>query len=109
LLGSGGWIPTPQRLACSAFVRRGDRALIIDAGTRLQRLVGNPHLLDGVWEVDPLLTHFHLDHVVGFAYLSEVDLPGPPRGFAPGQAPRLGSHHPTRGGEITWSSRTSTS
>ncbi|MBJ7329812.1 MAG: MBL fold metallo-hydrolase [Solirubrobacteraceae bacterium] len=80
LLGSGGWIPTPQRQTCSALVRAGDGALLIDAGTGIGHLQRHPELLDGVTQLDLVLTHFHLDHVVGFAYL-----PATPRVFAPGQ------------------------
>jgi ribonuclease BN (tRNA processing enzyme) len=86
LLGSGGWIPTSQRATCAALVRRGDRALLIDAGTGVSRLVESPALLDGVAELEIVLTHFHLDHVVGLAYLPELPLARPPRLHGPGEA-----------------------
>lgn len=69
ILGCGGWIPTSERATCSALLRRGDRAVLIDAGTGLERLVADPSLLDGVKELELVLTHFHLDHVAGLAYL----------------------------------------
>jgi ribonuclease BN (tRNA processing enzyme) len=69
LLGSGGWIPTSARATCSALVRAGDHAVVLDAGTGIGRLVENPDLLAGVRRLDLVLTHFHLDHVVGLAYL----------------------------------------
>lgn len=75
LLGSGGYVPTGTRETCCALVRRDDRALVIDAGTGLRRLVTDPALLDGVRAVDLVLTHFHLDHVVGLAYLGAVEGP----------------------------------
>jgi ribonuclease BN (tRNA processing enzyme) len=75
LLGSGGWMPTDARETACALVRHGDRALTIDAGTGLRRLVTEPELLHGVARLDIVLTHFHLDHVVGLSYLPAVDVP----------------------------------
>jgi ribonuclease BN (tRNA processing enzyme) len=86
LLGSGGWIPTAARATCSALVRRGDRALLIDAGTGVSRLVEDEEILRGVGELDVVLTHFHLDHVVGLAYLPALPVPAPPRLFGPGES-----------------------
>src|SRR5687767_10317490 len=78
LLGSGGWIPTSKRETCAAFVRHGPHVLLIDAGTGIQRLVEQSDLLAGVESVDIVLTHFHLDHVVGLSYLPALALPEPP-------------------------------
>jgi ribonuclease BN (tRNA processing enzyme) len=74
LLGSGGWIPTGERETCCAYVRSGSQALAIDAGTGLRRLIEKPELLDGVRRLDVVLTHFHLDHVVGLSYLPALGL-----------------------------------
>jgi ribonuclease BN (tRNA processing enzyme) len=86
LLGSGGWIPTETRETCAAYAREGSRLLLVDAGTGLRRLLAHPELLDGVDGVDLVLTHFHLDHVVGLAYLPGLGLPAPPTVWAPGAA-----------------------
>ena len=74
LLGSGGWIPTVRRETCCAYLREGERVLLIDAGTGVQRLVADPALLAGVERIDIVLTHFHLDHVVGLGYLPALPL-----------------------------------
>jgi ribonuclease BN (tRNA processing enzyme) len=84
LLGSGGWIPTSRRATCCALIRDGDEALAIDAGTGLSRLVEDPTLFAGARRLDIVLTHFHLDHVVGLAYLPGLPLPEPPRVYGPG-------------------------
>jgi ribonuclease BN (tRNA processing enzyme) len=84
LLGSGGWIPTGRRETCSALFRHGSNALVVDAGTGLRRLVTDPVLLDGVERLDIVLTHFHLDHVVGLSYLPGLPLSRPPRVWGPG-------------------------
>jgi ribonuclease BN (tRNA processing enzyme) len=47
---------------------------MLDAGTGAGRLVEHPELLDGVERLDIILTHFHLDHVAGIAYLPGFDL-----------------------------------
>jgi ribonuclease BN (tRNA processing enzyme) len=57
----------------------------MDAGTAVGRLVERPDLLEGVRALDVVLTHFHLDHVVGLAYLPALPLPHPPRVYGPGQ------------------------
>ena len=85
LLGSGGWIPTPERATCSALLREDDRALVIDAGTGISHLITTPGLLEGVSTIDIVLTHFHLDHVVGLAYLPALQVPEPPRVHGPGE------------------------
>jgi ribonuclease BN (tRNA processing enzyme) len=82
LLGSGGWIPTPERETACTLVRDGECALVLDAGTGLQRLVDDPALLEGVRRLDIALTHFHLDHVCGLAYVPA--LPVRPTVWAPG-------------------------
>lgn len=74
LLGSGGWIPTSERETCCAYVRSGAQGLVIDAGTGFRRLLEQPQLLAGVDRLDIVLTHFHLDHVVGLAYLPALAL-----------------------------------
>jgi ribonuclease BN (tRNA processing enzyme) len=82
LLGSGGWIPTPERETACVLVRKGEDALVLDAGTGLQRIVADPALLDGVQRLDIVLTHFHLDHVCGLGYAPALSVR--PRVWAPG-------------------------
>lgn len=84
LLGSGGWIPTSARATCSALIRSNDHAILIDAGTGIGRLVEEPSLLRGSKHLDIILTHFHLDHVVGLGYLPALDLAERARLIGPG-------------------------
>jgi ribonuclease BN (tRNA processing enzyme) len=74
ILGGGGWFPAHGRQTACALLRRDDTAILIDAGTGVGRLIEQPELLDGVARLDILLTHFHLDHVAGLAYLPAVGL-----------------------------------
>jgi ribonuclease BN (tRNA processing enzyme) len=75
ILGSGGFVPTGRR-ETSSILLRGDNgaAVVIDAGTGLRRLITDRDALLGDWggRLDILLTHFHIDHVCGLAYLTEL-------------------------------------
>jgi ribonuclease BN (tRNA processing enzyme) len=72
ILGGGGWFPAHGRHTACALLRDGDSAIMIDAGTGVGRLVERPELLDGIERLDIVLTHFHLDHVAGLAYLPAI-------------------------------------
>jgi ribonuclease BN (tRNA processing enzyme) len=78
ILGSGGFVPTGRR-ETSSLLLRGEgsdgvrSAVVVDAGTGLRRLVTDgAALLEGVERLDLLLSHFHIDHVCGLAYLTEL-------------------------------------
>jgi hypothetical protein len=59
--------------------------VLLDAGTGLRRLVTEPSLLEGIESVQVLLSHFHLDHVVGLTYLSALPSRQPVQVFGPGR------------------------
>ena len=88
ILGAGGWIPTGTHQTCSALLREGDEAVLIDAGTGVERLVRDRSLLEGIERLELVLTHFHHDHVGGLAYLPGLRGAGgiPPRIWGPAQA-----------------------
>jgi ribonuclease BN (tRNA processing enzyme) len=86
LLGSGGWIPTSRRETSCLYAREGSRALLLDAGSGVSRLVEERALLVGVDRLDILLTHFHLDHVIGLSYLPALAISDPPAVWGPGKA-----------------------
>jgi ribonuclease BN (tRNA processing enzyme) len=77
LLGTAGWFPTDRRETTCFAVRSDEALFLFDAGTGLRRLRDERHapLLDGAREIHLFLTHYHLDHVCGLAYLPGV-LPG---------------------------------
>ncbi len=82
ILGSGGGAPSATRETSSVLVRDGSRALLLDLGTGTRSLLADPTLLDGVAELDVVLTHFHFDHVCGLPYLPWLSLE--PAIWAPG-------------------------
>jgi ribonuclease BN (tRNA processing enzyme) len=74
ILGAGGWLPAYGRQTASAVLRNGDEAVMIDAGTGVARLIEQPDVLAGVQRLHILLTHFHLDHIAGLAYLPALGI-----------------------------------
>ncbi len=73
-LGTNGYIPSRGRQTMSYLVLGEGAALLLDAGTGVARLA-EPEVraaLDGVAVLDLLLTHYHLDHVVGLSFLPGV-------------------------------------
>jgi ribonuclease BN (tRNA processing enzyme) len=70
-------MPSDRRETTCFACRAGDSLFIFDAGTGLRRLrePAQAALLEGARDVHLFLTHYHLDHVCGLAYLPGV-LPG---------------------------------
>jgi ribonuclease BN (tRNA processing enzyme) len=85
ILGGGGWFPGHGRHTACALLRDGDYAIVIDAGTGVARFIEHPELLDGTTRLDILLTHFHLDHIAGLAYLPALGLCEQTTIWGPGQ------------------------
>jgi ribonuclease BN (tRNA processing enzyme) len=85
ILGGGGWFPAYGRQTACALLRNGDSAVMIDAGTGVGRLIERPELLDGITRLDILLTHFHLDHVAGLAYMPAIGVCEETTIWGPGQ------------------------
>ncbi|MHB8080209.1 MAG: MBL fold metallo-hydrolase [Candidatus Krumholzibacteriia bacterium] len=64
LLGSGGAVPTPERMPAAYWVTVDGRTLLVDPGPgALTRLLHSPHGPSGVDDITGvLLSHLHLDH-----------------------------------------------
>ncbi len=86
VLGGGGWFPAHERQTACALLRNGSSAIMIDAGTGLGRLAERPDLLDGLDRLDILLSHFHLDHTTGLAYLPAMGICQQTTVWGPGRA-----------------------
>ena len=85
-LGTNGFFPTGGRETMSFLALVDDTAVLLDAGSGVARLL-EPSIrsrLVAAERLEILLTHYHLDHVVGLAYLSAVWPGGPVRIHAPG-------------------------
>jgi len=84
-LGTNGYLPSFGRQTMAFLVATPGAALLLDAGSGVARLAepSARELLDGIERLDILLTHYHLDHVIGLSYLPGL-VPGLPiRIFAP--------------------------
>jgi ribonuclease BN (tRNA processing enzyme) len=87
-LGTNGYYPSHGRQTMAYLVLPdGGGALLLDAGTGVARLGEAPiqALLEGAEALDLLLTHYHLDHVVGLSILPAVLDFLPVRIHAPGK------------------------
>ena len=87
-LGAAGYLPAAGRQTMAFLVVAGDTILLLDAGSGVARLL-EPEVqavLPPDAALDVLLTHYHLDHVVGLSYLPgvandrrvRIHAPGPP-------------------------------
>jgi ribonuclease BN (tRNA processing enzyme) len=84
-LGINGYFPSYGRQTMSFLVLTDTQALLLDAGTGLSRLIEPTlrELLEPYRELDILLSHYHLDHVIGLSYLPGVWTRGRVRLFGP--------------------------
>jgi len=86
-LGTNGFIPSFGRQTMSFLVLWRSEALLVDAGTGMARLLERPvmELLRPYDCLNIILSHYHLDHVVGLSYLPGMWTRGCVRIYAPGQ------------------------
>lgn len=68
-LGSQGWIPARGQHTSSFIVLTDDVFILLDAGTGLCRLDEYKTLLNKYNEIHIILSHYHLDHLIGITYL----------------------------------------
>jgi ribonuclease BN (tRNA processing enzyme) len=84
-LGVNGYIPSYGRQSMAFLVLTEEAAILLDAGTGVARLLEEPirELLEGYRSLDVVLSHYHLDHVVGLSFLPGVWPARPVRIHAP--------------------------
>jgi ribonuclease BN (tRNA processing enzyme) len=92
-LGTAGYLPAAGRQTMAFLIASGEQALLLDAGSGVARLLepAIASLLPPGRRLEVLLSHYHLDHVVGLSYLL---------GLASGRAIRIHAPAPplTAGG-----------
>jgi ribonuclease BN (tRNA processing enzyme) len=84
-LGINGYYPAAGRQTACYLVLTPRQALLLDAGTGLGRL-GEPAIrrrLAGYRRLDIILSHYHLDHVIGLFQLPSLWADRPVRLYAP--------------------------
>ena len=83
VLGSAGWMPAAGRETSCLLVELGDELVMLDAGTGVANLALASEALERHDRLRIVLSHYHLDHVVGLMYLKRfvaemrVDVYGP--------------------------------
>lgn len=89
ILGSIGWMPSAGQQTCCVLVELGDELILLDAGSGVANLDLCEDVLRRHGRLSILLSHYHLDHVVGLMYLKRfaadmrVDVYGPGRPVYP--------------------------
>lgn len=85
-LGTNGYMPSHGRQSMAFLALTDEAAILLDAGTGVARLLepAIEALLEPYPVLDVLLSHYHLDHVVGISYLPGVWRTRPIRIHAPG-------------------------
>ena len=83
VLGSAGWMPKAgQETSCFLLEAQG-QLIMLDAGTGVANLELVPEVLQRYDRLSVLLSHYHVDHLVGLMYLKRfaadkrVDVYGP--------------------------------
>lgn len=84
-LGSNGYYPSHGRQTMCFLVLKQQQAILLDAGTGAARLAEDEiaALAADYENLDVILSHYHLDHVVGLSYLPSVWRRGRIRVYAP--------------------------
>ena len=68
ILGSAGWIPGTNETSCIMVENKGE-LFILDAGTGVSNIRRYTHILEKYDTVHLLLSHYHLDHMIGLIYI----------------------------------------
>jgi ribonuclease BN (tRNA processing enzyme) len=78
-LGINGYIPGHGRHTMSILVVYPPKAILLDAGTGVARLLEPAinQMLASCEELHVILSHYHLDHVMGIFFLPEIWKRGP--------------------------------
>ena len=89
VLGSAGWMPQAGQETSCFLLEAGEHLIMLDAGTGVANLDLAAEVLARHDCLSVLLSHYHLDHVVGLMYLKRfaagkrVDVYGPGRPVYP--------------------------
>ncbi len=89
VLGSAGWMPQAGQETSCFLLEAGEHLIMLDAGTGVANLDLAAEVLARHDRLSVLLSHYHLDHVVGLMYLKRfaagkrVDVYGPGRPVYP--------------------------
>lgn len=69
-LGTNGWMPTNGQKTSSFLIEYKGYLIILDCGSGLSNLFRYEDILKKYSHVHIILTHYHLDHIIGISYLN---------------------------------------
>ncbi len=74
-LGTNGFYPSHNRHTLCFFLCIDDQAILLDAGTGLARLHERKiqKITRPFRKLSIILSHYHVDHIIGLSYLSSID------------------------------------
>lgn len=81
-LGCTGWIPLQNETCCFLIEHKG-QLIMLDAGTGVSNIVHFKEVVAHYQTLHIILTHYHLDHIIGLSYLlpfisdKKIDIFGP--------------------------------
>ena len=68
VLGCAGWIPSKNETCCFLIEHKG-HLIMLDAGTGVSNIKHYQDILGKYDTLHIILTHYHLDHIIGLSYL----------------------------------------
>ena len=68
ILGCGGWIPRKNETSCFLLEHK-ENLIMLDAGTGTSNLYKYSDVMNKYDSLSVVLTHYHLDHIIGLIYL----------------------------------------
>ena len=71
-LGCAGWMPHHNWQTMSYALEYNDRLFLLDAGSGISNLKQLTATLQKYKSIHLLLSHFHLDHIIGFFFLNGI-------------------------------------
>ena len=89
VLGSAGWMPRAGQETSCFLLEVGEQLIMLDAGTGVANLDFAAEALRRHDRISVILSHYHLDHLIGLMYLERftsdmrVDVYGPGRPVYP--------------------------
>lgn len=94
-LGTNGWMPTNNQKTSSFLIEHKGYLIILDCGNGISNLYKYEDILKNYKHVHIILTHYHLDHIIGIMYLNNffkdynVHIYGPGKPYYSSMAEKL--------------------
>ena len=67
-LGTNGWIPDEDETSCF-MIEHKNKLILLDVGTGASNIKNYVNVLEKYETINIVLSHYHLDHIIGLIYL----------------------------------------